>query len=76
MHVSVKALPLEVMPLNTLMLCLLARSLSPRVSVFSHEQKADCYVVSKSQSPTCMPLGAKGIATGSKDATRGSWPYY
>ena len=21
-------------------------------------------------------LGAKGIATGSKDATRGSWPYY
>ena len=23
-----------------------------------------------------MPLGAKGIATRSKDATRGSWPYY
>ena len=22
------------------------------------------------------PLGAPGIATGSKDATRGSWPYY
>ena len=21
-------------------------------------------------------LGTKGIATGSKDATRGSWPYY
>ena len=56
--------------------CLTCLILAIHVNLGKERECVGALVLCKGLRKRSSSLGAKGIATRSKDATRGSWPYY